>query len=125
MFRLIASRTFFPISTRRLQRKLPFFVVTAVAIGAAVVTKPVVYLDAPFNNTTNDFVKDVATGIEFPVTLKIPSRTPLPEYTLLGVGARKVCIEIRNIVYPSFPVSTYPGIHFWNQGILSSVLCRP
>ncbi|KAF8527909.1 chalcone isomerase [Hysterangium stoloniferum] len=35
-------------------------------------------------------MRDTVTGIEFPTTLHIPSRFPLPTYTLLGVGVRKV-----------------------------------
>ncbi|KAF8489583.1 chalcone isomerase [Gautieria morchelliformis] len=40
--------------------------------------------------TDPNTVKDPATDIEFPSTLHIPSRFPLPTYTLLGVGVRKV-----------------------------------
>lgn len=33
---------------------------------------------------------DPATSIAFPTTLKIQSKTPLPTFTLMGVGARTV-----------------------------------
>ena len=33
---------------------------------------------------------DPATSISFPTTLKIQSKTPLPQFTLMGVGVRTV-----------------------------------
>ena len=33
---------------------------------------------------------DPATSIEFPTTLRIPSKTPLPTFSLIGVGVRTV-----------------------------------
>ncbi len=35
-------------------------------------------------------VVDPATSIAFPTTLKIQSKTPLPTFTLMGVGVRTV-----------------------------------
>ena len=36
------------------------------------------------------FLVDPATSIAFPTTLKIQSKTPLPTFTLIGVGVRTV-----------------------------------
>lgn len=33
---------------------------------------------------------DPATSIAFPKTLRIPSKTPLPEFSLVGLGVRTV-----------------------------------
>lgn len=38
----------------------------------------------------NPFPVDPATSIEFPTTLRIPSKGALPEFTLIGVGVRFV-----------------------------------
>ena len=35
-------------------------------------------------------IVDPATSIAFPTTLKIQSKTPLPTFTLMGVGVRTV-----------------------------------
>lgn len=55
----------------------------AALVLAAVV--PHVALDAP-----RDVTVDPATALEFPHTLKIPSRVALPQFTLVGVGVRTV-----------------------------------
>ena len=57
---------------------------------SALFLRPTIRLDAPTSVLEIATVKDPATDIEFPTTLRIPSRFPLPEYTLLGVGVRKV-----------------------------------
>jgi hypothetical protein len=69
------------------------FAVACVGIG--VLLSPRIHLDAPKPAydpvaAKASVVKDPATDIEFPTTLRIPSRFPLPAYTLLGVGVRKV-----------------------------------
>ncbi|KIJ45570.1 hypothetical protein M422DRAFT_227207 [Sphaerobolus stellatus SS14] len=95
MFRLftinsyLRPRTDFSLSPRR--NAIAFVGLAAATIGTslAVLSKPV-HLDAPQDNAVSDVVKDPATGIEFPKTLKVPSRFPLPTYTLVGVGVRKV-----------------------------------
>lgn len=36
------------------------------------------------------YVADPATSIEFPTTLTIPSKTPIPRLSLVGIGVRTV-----------------------------------
>lgn len=58
---------------------------------AAYATVPHVALDAPPPPAQTPAVQaDPATGIEFPTTLKIPSRLALPPFTLVGTGVRTV-----------------------------------
>jgi len=45
-----------------------------------------VYLDSDAVRTKESTVVEPATSIEFPTTLRIPSKGALPEFTLLGVG---------------------------------------
>ncbi|OBZ79731.1 Mitochondrial import inner membrane translocase subunit tim21 [Grifola frondosa] len=49
------------------------------------------HLDAqPLSDTEEETFSDPATSIAFPTTLRIPSKTPLPTFTLIGVGVRTV-----------------------------------
>ncbi len=43
-----------------------------------------------YERTLDLSVVDPATSIAFPTTLKIQSKTPLPTFTLMGVGVRTV-----------------------------------
>ncbi|GJJ09465.1 hypothetical protein Clacol_003688 [Clathrus columnatus] len=88
MFRLLAFRSLRLTSTRcSVAGRIPIYALTVAGTGIAVSLKPTIFLDA---STSIDLVRDIATDIEFPAVLRIPSRFPLPEYTLLGVGVRKV-----------------------------------
>ncbi|KIJ68676.1 hypothetical protein HYDPIDRAFT_53356, partial [Hydnomerulius pinastri MD-312] len=49
-----------------------------------------VHLDAPPPAVNEEVEIDPATSIEFPKELRIPSRFPLPKYSLVGVGVRTV-----------------------------------
>lgn len=95
MFRRFAFRTFSFVAATYSRRRLPFYVIPILAVGTAVSSKSTVRLDSPVSSNVHvdsGSVKDTATDIEFPAVLKIPSRFPLPQYTLLGVGVRKVSI---------------------------------
>lgn len=73
--------------------------IAVVGAGTGALFSPTIRLDAPASLPTElDTVKDPATNIEFPTTLRIPSRIPLPTYTLLGVGVRKVRIPARDFL---------------------------
>ncbi|KAI0359101.1 hypothetical protein OH77DRAFT_1395910 [Trametes cingulata] len=66
---------------------------SAFAIAAGLTAKSVVHLDGevpppPAEEDTR--LVDPATSIAFPKTLKIQSKTPLPTFTLMGVGVRTV-----------------------------------
>lgn len=95
MFRLSAFR---PWLRRRPVVGVPFsgrpFATLGIVVLAAgtstFILSPTLRLDAPIAAEPLSTVKDSATGVEFPSTLRVPSRFPLPTYTLLGVGVRKV-----------------------------------
>lgn len=87
---------------------------------SALVLSPTIRLDAP-SPAEPDTVKDPATGIEFPSTLRIPSRFPLPTYTLLGVGVRKVCMPN---FFNRFHLKFGPGVLFEHKGLFSRFLRR-
>ncbi|KAF8587288.1 hypothetical protein K439DRAFT_1338370 [Ramaria rubella] len=77
------------VSSRR--HLITIGVSVATIATSAVGFVPAIRLDASVTTlASNDTVKDPATNLEFPKTLRIPSRFSLPEYTLLGVGVRKV-----------------------------------
>ncbi|KZW02118.1 hypothetical protein EXIGLDRAFT_736828 [Exidia glandulosa HHB12029] len=61
----------------------------AVSSALALSLAPHVALDAP-QQPPKDITVDPATGLEFPNTLRIPSRVALPQFTLVGVGVRTV-----------------------------------
>jgi hypothetical protein len=96
-------------------------------VGAGTSTlllSPTIRLDSsPSVPTDPNTVKDPATDIEFPSTLHIPSRFPLPEYTLLGVGVRKV--HTRDVLYEPVVVGLtfLEGLILEREGLLSRVLC--
>ena len=56
--------------------------------------------------TAKDILVDPASSIAFPNTLKIPSKSPLPELTLLGVGVRTV---------------SFLGIHVYSVGLYADL----
>lgn len=86
---LLLRKITFNLPTR--QKKIAAWSITAGAVSSVIAFSPTIYLDAPTTIPVDlQVVKDPATGIEFPTTLRIPSRFPLPTYTLLGVGVRKV-----------------------------------
>ncbi|KZT23746.1 hypothetical protein NEOLEDRAFT_1043296, partial [Neolentinus lepideus HHB14362 ss-1] len=49
-----------------------------------------VHLDTEAPLISDETRVDPATSIEFPTTLTIPSKVPLPQFTLIGVGVRTV-----------------------------------
>ncbi|TFK57501.1 hypothetical protein OE88DRAFT_1651254 [Heliocybe sulcata] len=76
-------------SSRLLAR--PF--VWGAAIGLAslwVLHRQTLHLDAEPPVRSEETRVDPATSIEFPTTLVIPSKVPLPKFTLVGVGVRTV-----------------------------------
>lgn len=92
MFRLFTFNSYFrPRTTPSLpprSRAVATVGIVVAAVGSAVAAfSPAISLDAPVDN---NIVKDPATDIEFPKTLRVPSKFPLPTYTLVGVGVRKV-----------------------------------
>jgi hypothetical protein len=97
MFSWLSSSAFRPLLVRRpvvganVSRRC--FVTLGIAVlgtgTSTLLLSSTIRLDAPPPAEPNT-VKDPATGVEFPSTLRIPSRFPLPTYTLLGVGVRKV-----------------------------------
>ncbi|KAI0735453.1 chalcone-flavanone isomerase-domain-containing protein [Earliella scabrosa] len=62
---------------------------SAFAVAAAF-TMGTVHLDAEVPPSPEETRVDPATSIAFPTTLKIQSKTPLPTFTLMGVGVRTV-----------------------------------
>ncbi|CDO70261.1 hypothetical protein BN946_scf184942.g61 [Trametes cinnabarina] len=80
------------LSHRRSYTSSALFWGSAFAAAAGLALQSTVHLDAeaappPAEEETR---VDPATSIEFPTTLKINSRTPLPTFTLMGVGVRTV-----------------------------------
>ncbi|EJF66456.1 hypothetical protein DICSQDRAFT_130726 [Dichomitus squalens LYAD-421 SS1] len=69
-----------------------FFWGSALAIAAGLTLTSTVHLDAevPLPTAEEETRVDPATSIAFPNTLKIQSKTPLPTFTLMGVGVRTV-----------------------------------
>ncbi|PIL29633.1 hypothetical protein GSI_08270 [Ganoderma sinense ZZ0214-1] len=65
---------------------------SALAIAAGMTLSSTVHADAatPAPPVEEETRVDPATSIAFPTTLKIQSKTPLPAFTLMGVGARTV-----------------------------------
>ncbi|TCD70650.1 hypothetical protein EIP91_002371 [Steccherinum ochraceum] len=64
---------------------------SALVFSAAMVfTLPTIHLDAEAVVQNEDTTVDSATSIAFPNTLRIQSKSPLPEFTLVGVGVRTV-----------------------------------
>ncbi|KAH9835808.1 chalcone-flavanone isomerase-domain-containing protein [Rhodofomes roseus] len=64
---------------------------SALAVTAATAFGSTVRLDAPPpDGDSQDTELDPATSIAFPKTLHIPSKTPLPEFSLVGLGVRTV-----------------------------------
>ncbi|KAF7978924.1 hypothetical protein HWV62_44462 [Athelia sp. TMB] len=68
------------------------FMVGAVVIlsGTLLAARSTIHLDATFQQNTVEFQADPATQIEFPTTLVIPSKSPLPKFSLVGLGVRTV-----------------------------------
>ncbi|KAL4071668.1 chalcone-flavanone isomerase-domain-containing protein [Scleroderma yunnanense] len=62
---------------------------SALGIAYAVQHTPTIHLDAAAA-AVEDTESDPATSITFPKTLRIPSKFPLPTFTLVGVGVRTV-----------------------------------
>ncbi|KAI0935988.1 hypothetical protein AcV5_004248 [Taiwanofungus camphoratus] len=62
------------------------------AVSAALTLQSTVHLDAEVisANEEEDTRLDPATSIAFPTTLRIPSKSPLPTFSLVGVGVRTV-----------------------------------
>ncbi|KAG1885612.1 chalcone-flavanone isomerase-domain-containing protein [Suillus subluteus] len=65
---------------------------TAVSIFSAAyaVQSTTIHLDAEPSLPDSEFEIDPATSIAFPKTLRIPSKFPLPQFSLIGVGVRTV-----------------------------------
>ncbi|KAI0670172.1 chalcone-flavanone isomerase-domain-containing protein [Trametes maxima] len=65
---------------------------SAFAVAAGLTLQSTVHLDADATPALaeEETRVDPATSIAFPATLKIQSKTPLPSFTLLGVGVRTV-----------------------------------
>ncbi|KAI0662559.1 chalcone-flavanone isomerase-domain-containing protein [Cubamyces menziesii] len=65
---------------------------SAFAVAAGFTLQSTVHLDAgPAPSPAEEETRvDPATSIAFPTTLKIQSKTPLPTFTLMGVGVRTV-----------------------------------
>ncbi|KZT06344.1 uncharacterized protein LAESUDRAFT_726177 [Laetiporus sulphureus 93-53] len=70
----------------------PLLWCSALAISAALALKRTVHLDSEVvpDDAGEETRIDPATSIAFPTTLRIPSKTPLPTFTLVGVGVRTV-----------------------------------
>ncbi|OCH96670.1 hypothetical protein OBBRIDRAFT_787236 [Obba rivulosa] len=73
----------------------PLLLGAVTALSAAVILNSTVHLDAEPKSkleevTEEDVVVDPATSIAFPKTLRIPSKAPLPTFSLVGVGVRTV-----------------------------------
>jgi len=70
----------------------PLLLGSALLVSASIALQPTLHLDAEAQvlpGSTN-FQIDPATSIEFPTTLTIPSKVPLPKFSLVGVGVRTV-----------------------------------
>ncbi|KAG1826242.1 chalcone-flavanone isomerase-domain-containing protein [Suillus subaureus] len=65
---------------------------TAISIFSAAyaVQSTTIHLDAGSSLPDSEFEIDPATSIAFPKTLCIPSKIPLPQFSLVGVGVRTV-----------------------------------
>ncbi|KZT74875.1 hypothetical protein DAEQUDRAFT_720057 [Daedalea quercina L-15889] len=64
---------------------------SALAIAATTALGSTIRLDAPSPEGSGQGTElDPATSIAFPKTLRIPSKTPLPEFSLVGLGVRTV-----------------------------------
>lgn len=64
---------------------------SALAVTAVSALGSTIRLDAPpSDGDDQDTELDPATSIAFPKTLRIPSKTPLPEFSLVGLGVRTV-----------------------------------
>ncbi|KIM85504.1 hypothetical protein PILCRDRAFT_817535 [Piloderma croceum F 1598] len=70
----------------------PFLWGSIFLVSASIAFRPTVHLDAESlpDATTTDFRTDPATSIEFPTTLIIASKNPLPKFSLVGLGVRTV-----------------------------------
>ncbi|KAI9066685.1 hypothetical protein FKP32DRAFT_1755735 [Trametes sanguinea] len=80
------------LSHRKAYAASALFWGSAFAVAAGLTLHSTVHLDAeaaPFPAEEETRV-DPATSIEFPTQMKIQSRTPLPTFTLMGVGVRTV-----------------------------------
>ncbi|KDQ54781.1 hypothetical protein JAAARDRAFT_134508 [Jaapia argillacea MUCL 33604] len=63
---------------------------SAFVFATSWVLKDKLHLDAPEDELPEDTRVDPATSIAFPTTLRIPSKVPLPTFTLVGLGVRTV-----------------------------------
>jgi len=97
----VARRCYSHLGSPRLSGKLPLARLSillaagvAVSSGLALLSSRTIHLDAPAPESisvgSERLVVDPATSIAFPAELHIPSRTPLPTFTLIGVGVRTV-----------------------------------
>ncbi|KAI0639134.1 chalcone-flavanone isomerase-domain-containing protein [Trametes polyzona] len=78
--------------TRRSFASSALFWGSAFAVATGLAVNSTVHLDAeaPPATAEEETRVDPATSIAFPTTLKIQSKTPLPTFTLMGVGVRTV-----------------------------------
>jgi len=63
---------------------------SALLVSASIALQPTLHLDAKVLPDSTNIQIDPATSIEFPTTLTIPSKVPLPKFSLIGVGVRTV-----------------------------------
>ncbi|KAG1755008.1 chalcone-flavanone isomerase-domain-containing protein [Suillus paluster] len=64
--------------------------VSVFSAAYAVQSTATIHLDAEPSLPDSEFETDPATSIAFPKTLRIPSKFPLPQFSLVGVGVRTV-----------------------------------
>jgi len=92
-------RTLFPVASRRLlssaahsrfqkpSTRASLVWGSVFLVSASIALRPTIHLDS---EVLSGVQIDPATSIEFPTTLTIPSKIPLPKFSLVGVGVRTV-----------------------------------
>lgn len=65
-------------------------------------------------------IVDPATSIEFPKTLRIPSKTILPPFSLIGVGVRTVSfLKVKVYSVAFYADLTNPNLKVFMLGVIS------
>ncbi|KAH9947704.1 chalcone-flavanone isomerase-domain-containing protein [Amylocystis lapponica] len=85
--RFVSSATVQPRPWLGRHKAIPPILLASVLAVSAFTVHATLHLDADVR-AGDDSILDPATGIAFPTTLTIPSKTPLPTFSLVGVGVR-------------------------------------
>ncbi|EGO02734.1 hypothetical protein SERLA73DRAFT_130997 [Serpula lacrymans var. lacrymans S7.3] len=80
----------------------PFVWGAITTLSIAILLQNTVHLDAVTPPEPKDVEIDPATSISFPKTLQIPSKYPLPKFSLVGVGVRTVSFLRMNVYSVGF-----------------------